>query len=254
MQLSSVPTHLGLYRALVTSVSDPTTAGRIRTQCPQISGTAELNWAIPINPLDPVPAVGSIVWVGFNGGDLTKPVFISNSAYITNPDGFLIIRSPYNETDQLYVTFNSGTNPYLLVNDLNGTSSASGYISGAWVKTNNTGTAYTWQSPVYAANWANGTGFAGLGGPVLRYRKDAEDNVWLYGQAKANAGAGTTVFTLPATYFNPAGALGFVGQSSGGAPTMIGCAVDTSGNVVLSSVTSGDTYLFEFRFPLGNIS
>lgn len=79
MQLNSPTTYLGTYRALVTSVSDPTSTGRIRAQCPQVSGTAELNWAIPVNPGEPAPTVGSIVWVAFNGGDLTKPVFFSNS-------------------------------------------------------------------------------------------------------------------------------------------------------------------------------
>jgi hypothetical protein len=32
-----------------------------------------------MNPGDPIPAVGSIVWMVFNGGDLTKPVYTANS-------------------------------------------------------------------------------------------------------------------------------------------------------------------------------
>lgn len=69
----------GVYRAIVTSTSDPDNAGKIRTQCPQVSGLAELRWAEPSNPTDSIPVVGSIVWIFFNGGELTKPIYISNS-------------------------------------------------------------------------------------------------------------------------------------------------------------------------------
>jgi hypothetical protein len=70
--------YLGTYRALVTSTADPTTSRKIRTQCPQIAGTAELRWAEPINPQAPIPDVGTIVWIVFSGGDLTKPAYFSN--------------------------------------------------------------------------------------------------------------------------------------------------------------------------------
>lgn len=73
--LTSYP---GTYRAIVTSTSDPTASKKIRTQCPQIAGTAELRWAEPINPQAPLPDVGSIVWIIFSGGDLTKPAYHSN--------------------------------------------------------------------------------------------------------------------------------------------------------------------------------
>lgn len=72
--------YLGVYRALVTSVADPTNSGKIRTQCPQISGNAELRWAEPVNPEEPAPSPGTIVWVAFSGGDLTKPMYFNNQA------------------------------------------------------------------------------------------------------------------------------------------------------------------------------
>jgi hypothetical protein len=71
--------YLGVYRALVTSIADPTGLGKIRTQCPQISGSAELRWAEPVNPGQALPTTGTIVWVAFSGGDLTKPVYFNNS-------------------------------------------------------------------------------------------------------------------------------------------------------------------------------
>ena len=70
--------YLGIYRALVTSTTDPTGLKKIRTQCPQIAGVAEIRWAEPINPQAPIPDVGSIVWIVFSGGDLTKPAYFSN--------------------------------------------------------------------------------------------------------------------------------------------------------------------------------
>jgi hypothetical protein len=251
-------TYPAIYRALVTSVADPLVLGRVRAQCPQVSGAAELNWAIPINNKNPLPLVGDIIWVAFNGGDLTKPIYFTDQSYVINNGiGALVINSPYFGNDQSELFLSSGVNPYLALTDTLGTTSASFFISGVVVKTNNIGTAEVWHhaSSLYKPNWVDGTGFNGLGGPVLQYRKDAEDNVWLYGMTKSNAGAGTTVFTLPANYFNPAGASGFVAASTGsGTPTLAACAIDATGNVILTNVVTGTTYQFNFRFPLGNIS
>jgi len=73
------PNYTGVYAALVTNNSDPTHSKRIRAQVPQISAAAELNWATSVNSQQPVPAVNTIVYVVFNGGDLTKPMYFPNS-------------------------------------------------------------------------------------------------------------------------------------------------------------------------------
>lgn len=65
----------GSYRGKVTAVNDPTNSRKIKLQCPQIAGQAELQWAEPANLLDPIPNPGDLVWVFFNGGDTTKPVY-----------------------------------------------------------------------------------------------------------------------------------------------------------------------------------
>lgn len=65
----------GVYRALVTSVTDPTFSKRVKVQCPQVGGAAELQWAEPVDFRDPVPNPGDLVWISFNGGDTTKPVY-----------------------------------------------------------------------------------------------------------------------------------------------------------------------------------
>lgn len=257
------PKFDALYRALVTSTADPTNSGRIRVQCPQISGAAEIRAAEPLNPAHPTPVVGSTVWLAFSGGDITKPTFITNNAYINllTSGTSLSIQSPITSVspESVLLTFNSnnGAPSYLKLLDPTGSFRSDFFMSGIMVKTNNAGTAETWHSAssLYKANWVDGTGFNGLGGPVLQYRKDVEDNVWLYGMTKSNAGAGTTVFTLPANYFNPAGASGFVAASTGsGTPTIAACAIDATGNVILTNVVTGTTYQFNFRFPLGNIA
>lgn len=74
------PKFDAMYRALVTSNVDPTNKGLIRVQCPQIGGLIEVRAAEPANPQEPIPPVGSTVWVGFSGGDITKPYYQTNQA------------------------------------------------------------------------------------------------------------------------------------------------------------------------------
>lgn len=73
---------IGTYRAKVLSTADPTNTGKIKVQCPQVAGLAELNWAEPANFADPVPNAGDLVWIFFSGGDTTKPVYsLSKNPY-----------------------------------------------------------------------------------------------------------------------------------------------------------------------------
>jgi hypothetical protein len=62
------PNYNAIYRALVTSNTDATNSGKIRVQCPQIAGLAEIRSAEPVNPQQPIPSVGTIVWLMFSGG------------------------------------------------------------------------------------------------------------------------------------------------------------------------------------------
>lgn len=73
------PRHDAIYRALVTSNVDPTNTGKIRVQCPQVAGLAEIRYAEPVNPYMPTPDTGTTVWLMFNGGDITKPAYFANS-------------------------------------------------------------------------------------------------------------------------------------------------------------------------------
>ena len=73
------PKYEAIYRALVTSNTDVTNSGKIRVQCPQIGGLAEIRAAEPINSQVPVPLVGTTVWLIFSGGDITKPAYFGNT-------------------------------------------------------------------------------------------------------------------------------------------------------------------------------
>lgn len=83
------PSYNSIYRALVTNNIDTTNQGKIRVQCPQVAGAAEIRSAEPSNPGMPVPSVNTIVWIYFNGGDITKPVYFSNS--VATPPSALIL-------------------------------------------------------------------------------------------------------------------------------------------------------------------
>lgn len=66
----------GAYRALVLSTADPTATGRVRLQVPQVTGAAPTGWVAPAQAGASVPAVGSVVWVIYEAGDPSYPVYI----------------------------------------------------------------------------------------------------------------------------------------------------------------------------------
>ena len=120
----------------------------------------------------------------------------------------------------------------------------------------------TWQvigaggAPAYKANWSASTTFHGLTVQSLQARLTIEDEVWLYGCAAAAAGAGTTVTTLAAGYFNTGHATaGDLMVSTGaGVESRIAFTVDTLGNVTLAAAAvTGDNYFWNVRLPLGNM-
>jgi hypothetical protein len=147
-----------------------------------------------------------------------------------------------------------------------GASSAgtTGWINGAWVRSTvsaGTSTAETWHNPSYNANWSGTTTFGTISGGLrtLQYRKDAEDNLWLNGTFTAAAGAGSSVFQLPAGYrpvVNGAFPVAFI--SSGGTAGNAWMYVSAAGNLNINSqlgsaVTTGTAYYVNGKIPLGNI-
>jgi hypothetical protein len=82
--------YFGKYRGQVTDNSDPDNLGRVRATVPRLLGDEETGWALPAFPyggaaeqgLFAVPDVGAGVWVEFEGGDLSYPIW-SGTWYTT---------------------------------------------------------------------------------------------------------------------------------------------------------------------------
>ncbi|HEX6623151.1 MAG TPA: phage baseplate assembly protein V [Pyrinomonadaceae bacterium] len=72
----------GKYRGLVTNVDDPDNLGRITAQVPEVFEEEETPWAMPVVPfagsghgLVLLPEVGDGVWIEFESGDPSRPLW-----------------------------------------------------------------------------------------------------------------------------------------------------------------------------------
>jgi hypothetical protein len=73
----------GKYRGLVTDNADPANLGRLRARVPEVLGEeVQTGWALPCAPysgsgsgLYTVPAVGAGVWIEFEAGDVSRPIW-----------------------------------------------------------------------------------------------------------------------------------------------------------------------------------
>jgi len=77
-------TYYGKYRGFVVDNQDPKHMGRLRLRVPSILGTTETDWALPCLPFGglaqqgffSVPEVGAQVWVEFEQGQLSQPIWV----------------------------------------------------------------------------------------------------------------------------------------------------------------------------------
>ena len=74
--------YFGKYRGLVVSNIDVQNQGRILAQVPAVSNVIPSTWALPCLPFAGIvsgffvlPAVGSAVWIEFEGGDVRHPIW-----------------------------------------------------------------------------------------------------------------------------------------------------------------------------------
>src|SRR5690349_5445094 len=75
--------HYGKYRGRVTDNNDPDGLGRLRARVPRLLGDEETGWALPAfayggaaeQGLFAMPDVDAGVWIEFEGGDLSYPVW-----------------------------------------------------------------------------------------------------------------------------------------------------------------------------------
>jgi hypothetical protein len=66
----------GLYSAVVMNNADPLQKNRLLLQVPQLTGYAVTDWALPVLRGVLLPAIGDNVWVAFQAGDITHPLWI----------------------------------------------------------------------------------------------------------------------------------------------------------------------------------
>lgn len=74
--------HFGKYRGVVRDIDDPNGLGRIKAQVPAIYGDQDAPWALPALPfagaqhgLALIPEVGDMVWIEFEAGDISHPIW-----------------------------------------------------------------------------------------------------------------------------------------------------------------------------------
>jgi hypothetical protein len=138
------------------------------------------------------------------------------------------------------------------------------WVADAVVKSNAAHTApITWQTPTFSGTWSSTNTLNGNSTfQGMRYRKDAEDNVWILGAA-TTTGAGGSVFTLPAGYFHTTRRhlLPCYIFDSSAAAVVSGWAQVTETGVVniaasLAGVTiaASDQIFINGKFPLGNLT
>ena len=75
--------YYGLYRGIVSDNDDDQRLGRIKAQIPTVLGEVESAWCMPCVPyagngvgIAFLPEVGSGVWIAFEAGDLSYPVWV----------------------------------------------------------------------------------------------------------------------------------------------------------------------------------
>lgn len=74
--------YYGKYRGVVIDTNDPMRLGRLRARVPDVPGEDSTAWALPClppiasgGPSLVMPAVGSMVWIEFERGDPSYPIW-----------------------------------------------------------------------------------------------------------------------------------------------------------------------------------
>jgi len=72
----------GKYRGVVTDVTDPEQVGRLKARVPAVLGDVDMFWALPCTPYagpdvgwHAIPPVGAGVWIEFEAGDPSRPIW-----------------------------------------------------------------------------------------------------------------------------------------------------------------------------------
>ncbi len=68
----------GLYRGVVTDNDDPDERMRIKVSIPELLGEQKTGWVLPCVPpgVRSLPEIGTVVWIEFEAGDISRPVWM----------------------------------------------------------------------------------------------------------------------------------------------------------------------------------
>ena len=73
----------GKYKAIVIDVADPQERGRVKVTCPRVMGNGHSKWCEVCSPVAYegggdfcLPKVGDTVWIEFEEGDPTRPIWV----------------------------------------------------------------------------------------------------------------------------------------------------------------------------------
>jgi hypothetical protein len=91
----------GVYRGTVFDTKDPQNLGRIQVRIPQILADQATQWAWPVEKYGAdtkVPAIGQGVWVVFEGGDPSYPIWMGTFG------GSTIVNQPTNDAPSEIIT------------------------------------------------------------------------------------------------------------------------------------------------------
>lgn len=113
---SGNPRFFGLYRGIVFDNNDPLGKVRLRVQVPQILAETPTQWAWPVEVASTKttpPEVGQGVWVMFEGGDPSFPIWTGVFGNKVTEDLELLLKplaSDYSRTDaNTYLAFATTT-------------------------------------------------------------------------------------------------------------------------------------------------
>lgn len=176
------PSYDALYRALVTSNVDSAGLNRIKVQCPQIGAAVEIRAAEPANPQEPIPPIGSTVWIAFSGGDITKPIYFTNQAVPATVTSSTLPANPF-------------PGELAFADDINDLEMWDG---SAWQSVYSPWYSYT---PTWAGLSALGTGFTTQGYYQIQGRSITA-HAMLIGGTSTSLGTSNITVTLPFTSSN----------------------------------------------------
>jgi hypothetical protein len=108
--------YFGIYRGVVVNNLDPLNRDRLQIKVPQVFSDEVLGWAWPRESSSiklQVPAVNQGVWVEFEGGDPSFPVWVGTFGKVVDGSTHVVISTPSSIPTPLVSTTSADGHPQL---------------------------------------------------------------------------------------------------------------------------------------------